>query len=487
MTTLKNNERFEQLPEETENTPKEIPLKVEVDPSPRCILTIKKLISCSLCFGCCGQIIGLLIVIIVLFFPREISISNSRVAVDYVAGSLQADPILDLYYTDAKFACGPGYERISLGTWKGSNWGCYCDDMSVNEYGSLHCKVATCSTVFPKSESAYDIWKGSVFCAKRAKLNEEYWKGVDIPAKSFECSPGIYMKDDTYCPITHFALVPNGTNLILSYKRTIGDPPLISIQLTENETPCFSPHKTAKGLSEPYLLMKEKPEGCKRYGSDTLNTFWVDKQTQFSLFQQNSKWDPLNLPESADSLQATLSVLSGRTRIKVSNKENCQMINYKMLKQALTTATDLKISISVAIFIGAGLAIISTCMAFSDMFSLPSQLDDFYDELDRSYNSTQKGFTCFGISNLIFDIVFLCLIWSCVSKLSTSSAYFAQLEAQKCFLEGQPIKVMQDLQTLIYFIPHVYLTCAILMLTSALAVLFGLCLYARRPKVLRGY
>ena len=184
-----------------------------------------------------------------------------------------------------------------LGIWPGLNAGCF---YKGNLYSANQCgDFETDQTFYINKRNPISIndWSDSLWCVKRAGFGVDYLKLADCPVGHRQCSPGICVSTTTECPITSVTLTSSpvdstsqtyGASHYLTVKRTIGDTPLIDIDISQNGIPCFSPDKNPKGPTKPYLLLNEVVKGCGRYGFDSTFSFWIDQKTEFSLLKDNS-------------------------------------------------------------------------------------------------------------------------------------------------------------------------------------------------------
>ena len=341
----------------------------------------------------------------------------------------------------------------------------------------------------------YD-WSDSFWCAKRAQLGTDYLKLTECPSGYRLCSPGICMLTSAECPLTSVTLTssPNnanskqyGSSHYLTTYRVDGNAPLIDITVTENGIPCFSPDKTALGPLERYPLLNNQAEGCGRYGFDSQNSFWMDQRTEFALLNDNQfPQEVFHLPWYVDNLKGTVSNLSGRTRMAVTNKDFCQSMDAKIvdkltkavkkLNKTVSATSITAIAIHSVLIMALGIAVISIYWKFSCSELIQG---------GESYTWTWI-FLFFTSVEIILFIIMAILVTIFRAEISEHGEYFQHLKKEGCFALAPSSQVIDDIVVTIEDIPLIFLKkTLVLLIITPISFVLVICLSLYRSKIER--
>jgi len=271
----------------------------------------------------------------------------------WMSASLKADPIMEIQIMDEKSTCPSGFQPLKLGHWPGTVAGCLCNNGDL--YGSSCSKVnsESCKTDIPSTYPAemYE-WDDSIWCVKRAVHGTDYLRKAECPSEYKECYPGGCFKEE--CPITKLEIASTGPaankfnnkDQYLALTRTQGELPVIDIQMTFGDIPCFTRdlfNQTLKNFSYP--LSADKENQCDKYGLDSHFSTRLASQTAYDSFSQNSfSYSVMHLPYFEENAKTTRAVLSSTVRMKTVKHDYCLDIDETPIQDYLQTAFSLKAS-----------------------------------------------------------------------------------------------------------------------------------------------
>jgi len=252
--------------------------------------------------------------------------------------NIKADPIMEIQIINHGSACPSDFQALKLANWPGTVAGCLCEN------GDLHdtsCEIVDSEKCKTDVSSTYPIdmyeWEYSLWCVKRAVLGTDYLRKAECPIGYKECYPGGCFKGD--CPISKVEIVSAGvTNKLNTGQdkyvittRTQGASPLINIQITLGDFPCFSQglfNKTIKNSS--YELTTVKETLCDKYGLNSQFSTKLDSQTAFQAFTQNYfSYSVMSLPHFEENANSTIALLSSMVRMKTAKNDYCLNIDEK--------------------------------------------------------------------------------------------------------------------------------------------------------------
>lgn len=202
--------------------------------------------------------------------------------------------------------CKEAEETLILYKWTGSTGGCICrlkewskdmDDRLSDVYRMERlCQKKEGCLERVKLEpiySKYMKWytNGRLFCATRylaEAVERAGSSGCENSSTKRVCPNGLCVEVGEPCPITRLSF---GKNYELSVERDNG-PPIISLEMSLNEQPCFSEYEAPKriGLEQlgfadyPFLLRRNS--GC-RSGHD-YSTSLIDRTSELAFLALNS-------------------------------------------------------------------------------------------------------------------------------------------------------------------------------------------------------
>ena len=417
----------------------------------------------------CGAIVFLIFILVNLaviislmiyhFGNKDVTLTSMAGALAYIGFNLQAHPILDVIVKDDGTSCPSGYQSTLLGTWPGTNPGCYCPGSGLKrgkcDKSGDRPKDWACDDVPARSAIDMYYWGGSKWCVLTAKPETEYTKTVDCGSGFRECSPGICVLSTLSCPVTQVKIdstgtykLAVGTNRYVVPETTTGESPLIALSVSPNDIPCFDEDRFASGPVGPYMLLKSNEKGCSKYGLDDQYSFELDDQKQEDLFDQNDfPSKVMNLPEYDDVYERTDSVLSYRRRMDVAESDFCLSIDTTLIDESGEAADKLNkymTGTSIAAIIVHGLFLLALCV-------LPCVKSC----AGKSFNDMMEGSASriwlfpVAVLGLLEEIVLIVMLASAGKYrgvMVKSKDYFVELADMDCFTSGQSQDVVADYQ-----------------------------------------
>ena len=371
-----------------------------------------------------------------------------RGSLEFIAANLRTDPIMDIQIIDRKATCPDNFKPLKLGFWHGTVAGCLCDngDLLNTPCSIFNSDPSRCKTDIP-STSPVEIYElgGSIWCGKRAVLGVDYIKKAECPIGYRECYPGGCFVGD--CPVTKVEIASKGqeTNRFSNSKdkylmltRKQEGFPLVNIQITPNDIPCFNQDLYAENSS--YKLSLEPKNGCDKYGFDDKFSFKFDSQSTFEAFTQNSfRYSVMNLPYFEEKSKETTCVLSWRTRMKTANHDRCLDLDEKLIQKsmkALDRSSPLIRAILNALIAHVVYLIIlglhRCCTTSTEFFAAYS-----------------RGNGMMGIAGLLM-LVYWPVILEFFMKINyyqelvITKSYFEEYDSLECFGEAQGSAVIRD-------------------------------------------
>ena len=456
----------------------EFPLQVIVNTRPRAVKNLTRLLACSVLFAVIANLAIIIAIMVLQFNNNHVTLGVSSSALEYIAQNLNSNPIIDIALENFGAGCSSGYSPIMIKLWPGTDEGCAC---SLKHFHKSFCRgfEGSCRYVFSISPIPVYKWWTSSWCAKRIQLGTDYLKLATCPQGFRQCSAGICVSNYLNCPLTSVAITSTpvfgnsqkyGPSQYLTTYRVSGDAPLINIDVTENGIPCFSPDRTAKGPTKSYKLLNSRPKGCGRYGFDSSNSFWIDQKTEFDLLNNNNfPLEVFQLPWYPDNLKSTLSYLSGRTRIRVNNKDFCQSMDHNVVNDLTKTLKKLNVAIN---------ATSITAIAIHSILILLLSLIICCITCNHSYRGALRGrksgawvwtFLVFEFVEIVLYIIMVALIGVCHTKLSQHRDYFGQFIKENCFIELPSSLVIHDINMIIGDVTLRFLGLSIALLVIALS------------------
>jgi len=268
-------------------------------------------------------------------------IGEIRGALESMAGNLIADPIMDIQIIGKESTCPDDFQPLKLGIWHGTVTGCLCEN---GEILSSPCSSKKCKKI-PRAHPVeiYELDE-LIWCGKRAVLGADYVKKAECPSGYNECYPGGCFKGE--CPVTKVEVASTGEaahrfgkskEKYITLAREQGELPLINIQMTPNDLPCFNKNLYAK--SSYYNLSSVKPNGCDGYGFDSHFSKQLDDSlSTFDSFTQDLfRYSVMNLPDFEKEFKKTTSVLSWRTRMMTHKNDYCLNLDEVFIQNSIKT------------------------------------------------------------------------------------------------------------------------------------------------------
>jgi len=373
-------------------------------------------------------------------------------SLNYIGQNLNATPIQELQILPSTSSCAKGYETLELGTYQGTEKGCYCPDIPLLMQGSCNRKSG-CTDYASVDTQAVTLWKARKFCVKRAT---SLVQKIECDAGYVQCYPGACMPTGQACPLTkddlstvltsgYFDTTITTTTFkgkVLTTSSTSTTLPLFTIEYSLYATSCFDSFSEQTNATY-YALVSQKPLGCGRYSAD-LNTFQIDSQTELALYTQNSFATSLTaLPLYSSYLQYGKALLVGRNKLEINTTtEDClDMDPLKML--ALSDKTDsINSQISTSLKYGAYVHTMALISCFIAYFFMKSGLK-FRKEIFQK-DIFQFLYLAFALTELVIYVILFLHVTSNTILILANSDTIENLAGLQCFIDSQTVEVLQD-------------------------------------------
>ena len=252
-------------------------------------------------------------------------------ALEFMSADLRADPIMDIQIMSRGETCPSGFKILKLGAWHGTKAGCLCENGDLHGTSCEKVKSEKCERDIPSTLplELYE-WDASIWCLKRAKLGTDYVKKAECPVGLQECySGGCFAKE---CPITKIEIASNGG---LTLSKAQGELPIINIQMSFGDVPCFTQDFFAQSIeNSTYKLSVVKEISCDKYGLDSQFSTRLASQTAYdSLTENYPPSSVMHLPFFEENAAATLSILSSKVRMKTASHNYCLDMDVNSITQ----------------------------------------------------------------------------------------------------------------------------------------------------------
>jgi len=436
------------------------------------------LLNFTLFYGLIFSVLGFLIIILISIYELRLSLMPelSPGPFQYISENLKADPILDIQILDNESSCPLGFEPLVLNTWPGTLDGCLCQNGALVASTCQQLNSQQCKSDIPSTNPVdMHAWRGSIWCGKRAVLENDYIKKAVCPSENKECYPGgCFIKD---CPITKVEISSTQTNNKLSKQgsdgkeryiiltRTQGEMPLIAFKITPNDMPCFDQNVLQSPIY-PLLNVTEK-ENCGKYGLDSSFSVGLDSQSSYQSFIENSfPQNIMDLPHFQTNSQQSQSILSWRIKMKTAQKEYCFDFNAEYLSTSIEALNS---------YTGHFLLLSSLTGAFLVFFLSSCRFAlRFYENFDFKCTARELHFRA-GLSLLIYFLVLLQFIKlnSLYKAIKSDQEYLQKYKSLGCFVEGQSGVVISDYLGILKIVENSHwLSLVLFTLNSLLIVLW---------------
>jgi len=378
-------------------------------------------------------------------------IRNSRLkSLQAMSTHLKADPIMEIQIMDHGSACPSGFQPLKLANWPGTVAGCLCDNGDLHSTSCKKLRSPKCKTNIQRTlPIEMEIWDGSIFCAKRALLGADYLKKAECPEGYKECYPGGCFEGD--CPITKLEITSTGpaTNKFnnkekyLLSTKTQGELPLVNVQITLGDIPCFTRSffdQTLKNSS--YDLSAVKGNGCDKYGLDSDFTTSLSSQTAYDSFTRNSfPSSVINLPFFEKNAKETVSVLSWTVRMKTAKNDYCLDLDGKPIQDYLRVANSPTTSFVIAVIVLTVQIITIVMILYPCSRNSGTKLFPNSDQFIRKIAKINV-FPCILTARFSYSYLV-------EQKFMAMKGSFEEYEALGCFEGGQGSRVISDMMALL--------------------------------------
>jgi len=403
-----------------------------------------------------------------------------------MSANLNTDPIVDIQIKDKGFPCPSGFEALKLALWPGTVAGCLCDngvllDSPCEDFNSEMCKKDI-SMNYPIE--MYE-WEDSIWCVKRAVLKRDYRRETVCPPRYQECYPGGCFLG--YCPITKIEIASkgeankklNGRDKYVVLTRTQGELPIIDIQITFGDIPCFTQDLFTQSIkNSSYELSPIKENECDKYGLNHHFSTKIASQSAYNSFTQNAfPYSVTSLPDFEKNAKITTAILSTMTKMKIAKIDYCLDINEEAINDY--SYTWLYASALIMVLISAVFPLfrgISICEIFA--YRAPRYRAELFDGLNKLLPILYQLNFCTVIA-MIIVLVSSQLIQQ---KFWALKGYFEKYNSLECFAGSQGSLVITDYLELIRKIEASFWVYPVLLASGLLSGMMSLWLYIVKKK-----
>ena len=390
-----------------------------------------------------------------------------------IYNNLGYPPITDIMFASS---CSGDYTELELGYWPGTVEFCY-------DYHWLRTSFnrSECWNYYPDTKAqTYTKWKGQSICVKRVTKFTN--SSTFCPSGYTKCYKGMCVQGNT-CPITSVVIedsplenteTTGSTQLLdgryLNYKREQSKQPIALFTLTQGEgTPCISTHEYP--LQKNYKPVKEKGNGCKKYG--TFPDYKViDTDTSLNSFQ-SQVWSGalLDFPEFKKTISQQNAYLTYSTRIELRDTPQCKSMNLEGLVYASTHA---KIAATTSIII---LVIELVGLFTATVFLLVMRQNQRYSGSDQKLLTYIYAiFGAMGVLTVIASI----LLWQQETRVNSVKEDVYAITERDCFYESSINKIFHDLHTKFGSSARIFPLWVVQAVICGLALIIGLLVNSRR-------
>jgi len=367
----------------------------------------------------------------------------------YMAADLKADPIMEVQIMNEGSTCPSGFQILNLGTWPGTVAGCLCEDGQLWTIPCEDVNSPKCKKDLPRSSpiEMYE-WDDSIWCVKKAILGKDYLRKAECPSGYKECyAGGCFAKD---CPITKLEITSTGEatnkfnnnkeNRYLTLTRKQGELPLINLQMTFGDIPCFIQDLFAQTIkNSTYGLSTIKDKNCDKYGLDKMFSTRLASQSAHDLYTQNSFPYPVtHLPYFENYANTTTSILSSKVRMKTAKHDYCQDIDEEPINDYLEADVTSSVISFVCVIVLLVPRILNVCEILYRRTK--SWIPEFFDKTPELMQMLyQVNFwSSIAVIAILLSFKFVYPVFQ------AAKGYFEGYEALGCFNGGQGSMIIND-------------------------------------------
>lgn len=421
-------------------------------------------------------ILSLLIRLLVLeLHHKDLSLSATSGAFQYIANNLQEDPILSITTTSG--SCPADYETNTLNNWPGVPEGCYCyDDGNLEPINCAHIGHLSCKSVYSVYNQELFSWKNLQWCLKRAQKSQDYVVAETCPTGYKQCSPNICVTTETLCPITNLAFTPTpvsseyiqyGTGFLNIY-RDNNVVPLVDVSVNVAGLPCFSLNEYPD-LGQPFELVIANANGCRVYGFDQ-SSFAVDNEPELDFVKSNNVQNLLlNSLAFTNSISSKSAFLVARKRLEVASTPFCSTLDISRIEKAsdadgsLNSHLVAETAIAVVLHTVVGLVLLAF---FSGRLAIRKTVS-------QQVGKEKSCYKTFFLSCLALEAIVLMIMVIFVgiyhTKIISTREYFDAITSNNCFGQSQAGQVIEGYSNFIKTVvsPILTYTIAVFILSFA--------------------
>lgn len=297
-------------------------------------------------------------------------------------------------------------------------------------------------------------WGSKKFCVKR---NSNFKYDVDsCPTGMKRCTKSLCVANAEFCPITELEITntyqtggktgdaisyQNFTNnRSLKVSRKTDGQPIIRIQATPNDVPCFYGGFIPARPNRDYHSLIKGTYGCGQYGEDE-NAVILDEKTELDVYTSNGYGSIMNnISNYTSKIQYSKMVLSYTTRVELENKQVCmQDLNKNNAQDAFAALSGYATLAGVEVFLQIVLLVVliwGVCLYTSEPFDAES-----------------KGpWYCGGaiwILSLVFFVMIFAGLGSKAKELTTGNTAFDVLKNNNCLQDKIYISAIDHFNAMI--------------------------------------
>ena len=361
-----------------------------------------------------------------------------------MSADLKADPIMEIQILDRGSTCPSGFEIHKLGLWPGTFAGCLCEDGKIRGAPCYKVKDEKCKKDLPSTIpiEMYE-WEKSIWCVKRAVIDVDYVKKAECPSGYKECFIGGCFKGD--CPITSLEITSPGgmTNKFASNDKSLqltrkqGELPLINVQMTFGDIPCFTQDLFEQTLKNFTYHLTAIKGNCDKYGLDGNFSTKLDSQRASDSFAQNSfPYPVMNLPYFKENANDTTSMLSSMVRMKTAKHDYCLDIDENSINDYINVSeATWSFVCCIFLLIIRAITIIISCCCFASC----SNRELFDDAKEMIFKLLLVNLAM--SAGTVFMLVAFREVYQTFGVLK---GYFEGYNSLECFAGGQGSMVIND-------------------------------------------
>ena len=278
------------------------------------------------------------IILIFLSFARSTNyVLNTIGAVETISYISQSNPVVDIQPITGSQVCSDNvFQPSQLGTWGGTNFGCYCANTGIITEGECRIdQLSQCQNLAQRPSVEAFTWNGDRFCMRR--LYNFIRTAGTCPTGYTKCGTLFCSPPGESCPISDVLVlsVSDPTPAGYTARPLTFDKKLVFISDATSDrqfaqfsysmqTPCIDSYSFApRTNANTFLLEKQKHIGCGKYESDIesvpLDT--VNEQDFYIFNFVNRQTD--SLPIFNTNITGSSVTLSARYRFLTRPNDMC--------------------------------------------------------------------------------------------------------------------------------------------------------------------